>query len=262
MRFDKIFLDKMRSIIRFYEELIQEYQVEYLHKYRVHLRKIHAYNEIFFQDIYQIKANSLSKLLKKVIKPSSLLRDLDLFIIEIDSFDVSFETKERLREIFQQQREILLNEIKSDAYKKNLYELSEIFSIDPLFQSDFDEKKSYEILVTMSENLFGAFILLTKETALKDLHKLRIKFKKFRYALELYEEQFYDKSRQMSTMLDLKELQDLFGIMQDNEVRKTLLESFGNEIDTDEKAILVSSFEINIANAREKLMQLKKECDV
>jgi hypothetical protein len=63
-------------------------------------------------------------------------------------------------------------------------------------------------------------------------------------------------------MFDLKDLQDLFGIMQDNDVRKMLIESLGCEIDASDKAVLISGFEQNIVNAKQKLMRLVRELSV
>jgi CHAD domain-containing protein len=262
MRFDKIFLDKIAYIMSLYEELEQKYEVEHLHKYRVNLRKIYAYNEVFCKSIDEIRAKEFSKLLKKVIKPTSMLRDLDLFLIEMDTLPISSWTKEHLSELFELQREPLLKEIRSEDYQKNLHKISDILSVDDLFQKEFDIKESNEILENMSKKLFSEFFLIKEERSLKDLHKLRIKFKKFRYALELYKEYCDEKDQSINKMFDLKDLQDLFGIMQDNDVRKMLIESLGCEIDASDKAVLISGFEQNIVNAKQKLMRLVRELSV
>ncbi len=260
MRFDAIFLDKMVFVSGFYEALLQEYGAEYLHKYRVNLRKIYAYSEIFCYEIDPISAKEFSKFLKKIIKPTSLLRDLDLFCIEIDSFAITAKSKKHLHVSCEEQRKPLLKEMQSETYKKNLYELEHIFKNNPLFENEFDEQNSYKLLVATSQTLLGAFTSITQETTPKDLHKLRIQFKKFRYALELYDEHFsHDK---LSIMFDLKALQDIFGTLQDNEVRKVLLNSCGGKMDIEEKNLLRDGFEKNIADAREILMELARECDV
>lgn len=262
MKFNQIFLEKFEYIKKLYEVLTKEYEVEHLHKYRVNLRKIYAYNNIFCKNIDENRAKEFSKLLKQVIKPTSLLRDLDLFIIEIDTLTLNSQTKESLCKIFELQREPLLKEIESKDYKKSLYKLAHIFKTETLFKTDFDEINSYTLLSSMSQKLSERFFKISEETALKDLHKLRIKFKKFRYALELYDALFENGSYSVNKMFDLKDLQDLFGIMQDNEVRKMLIESIGDEIGEDDKTLLISGFEKNIINAKQELLRLKKELDV
>lgn len=256
MKFKNIFQDKIDLVEKLYKRLRTAYDVEDLHKYRVNLRKMFAYIQVFGTHIDKENAKIVSALFKKVIKPTSLLRDLDLFLIEIDFMPCCEQSKTRLDQIFSFKRDALLVEFQDDTYKKDLYSLRLLIKNNKLFEADFDKLDKVAILQNMSEKLSKQFNLIDQNSSFEELHKLRIKFKRFRYALEMYLHYFGDEDQKIKNLYDLKELQDLFGIIQDNNTRLGLLAEVSHELVNDEYVLLKGDIDLKIQDAKQKLFYL------
>jgi CHAD domain-containing protein len=253
VKFKNIFQDKIDLALKLYKHLCTDYDVEDLHKYRVTLRKMLAYNQVFGVHINEENSKMVSKLLKNIIRPTSSLRDLDLFLIEIDSLKCSAQTKVKLNQVFTCKRDALVVYFKDDEYKKSLEELKVLTKKNELFESDFRKLDKIAILQNMSEKLSKRFSLLDENSSLEKLHKQRIKFKRFRYALEMYLHYFSDEDPQLENLYDLKELQDIFGIIQDNSARIEFIEDVRHEFETHEIENLLSDLNQKIKNAKQEL---------
>ncbi len=256
MKFKNIFQDKINLVEKLYKHLCVNYDVEDLHKYRISLRKMLAYNQVFGTHMDDENSKIVSKLLKDIIKPTSLLRDLDLFLIEIDSLTCSAQNKTKLNQIFTSKRDLLVDHFKDDEYKKNLQELKVLTKKNELFEGDFHKLDKITILQKMSEKLSKQFSSLDDNSSFKELHKLRIKFKKFRYALEMYLHYYGDKDPQIENLYDLKKLQDIFGIIQDNSARIGFIEDVRTEFETHEIENLLSDLNLKIKNAKQELFSM------
>ena len=256
MKFKNIFQDKIDLVEKLYKSLCTAYDVEDLHKYRVNLRKMFAYTQVFGTQIDKENAKEASKLFKEIIKPTSLLRDLDLFLIEIDFIACCEQSKTRLHQMFTFKRDALLVKFQDDTYKKNLHALKLLTKKNKLFETDFQKLDKVAILQNMSEKLSKQFSLIDQDSSFEQLHKLRIKFKRFRYALEMYLHHFNDENQEIKNLYDLKELQDLFGIIQDNNTRLELLAEVSDELINDEYVLLKSDLNQKIQDAKQKLFCL------
>lgn len=256
MKFKNIFQDKINLVEKLYKHLCMDYDVEDLHKYRVSLRKMLAYNQVFGAQMDEENSKIVSKILKDIIRPTSLLRDLDLFLIEIDSMKCSAQSKTKLHQIFTSKRNALVNHFKDEEYKKNLQELKVLTKKNELFEGDFQKLDKITILQKMSEKLSKQFSSIDANSSFLQLHKLRIKFKKFRYALEMYLHYFSDEDLKIENLYDLKSLQDIFGVIQDNSARIGFIEEVRNEFEIHEIENLLSDLNQKIKNAKQELFRM------
>ena len=262
VKFKNIFHDKINLIENLYEQLCVNYDVEVLHKFRVNLRKIYAYNEVFGKKINEEDSRKFKNLLKKIIKPTSVLRDLDLFLIEIDQMHCSEETKRKLYDTFTLQRDSIVQDFSKPEYRENLQSLKSIMKKNRLFEYNFQKLDKITILRSISIELSREFDKINEATPLEKLHKLRIKFKKFRYALEMYLNYFNDENKEIDNFYNLKELQDLFGTIQDNSIRIEFIESLENGFENDEIIFFKNEMNLKISNAKNELFALVGKKDV
>ena len=256
MKFKNIFQNKIDLVEKLYKSLCTAYDAEDLHKYRVNLRKMLAYIQVFGTHIDKDNAKIVSELFKAIIKPTSLLRDLDLFLIEIASMPCCEHNKANLHKVFALKRDALLVKFKEDTYKQNLDTLRLEMKSNKLFEADFQKLDKVAVLQKMSEKLSKQFNLMNQNSSFEELHKLRIKFKRFRYALEIYQHYFDDENQKIKNLYDLKELQDLFGIIQDNNMRLELLAVVSDELINDEYTLLKTNLNLEIEDAKQKLFSL------
>ena len=72
----------------------------------------------------------------------------------------------------------------------------------------------------------------------------------------MYLHHFNDENQEIKNLYDLKELQDLFGIIQDNNTRLELLAEVSDELINDEYVLLKSDLNQKIQDAKQKLFCL------
>ncbi|WP_345993929.1 CHAD domain-containing protein [Sulfurimonas sp. HSL-1716] len=260
MKFEKSFKNKMVLAKRLYKKLHLDNDIELLHRYRVNLRKIYAYSEIYGKKTDKKRALNLSALLKKLLKPTSSLRDLDLFLAEIDSIDCAQETKEKLRKIFAPKRnKKFLALLRDKEYKRSVKELKSLGKSTKILIRGIEKASRYEIIKKSAKNVYKRFAKIDHKTSLHELHKLRIAFKKFRYALDAYEKHLDKEDKALKKVYDLKELQDSFGNIQDNSKRLQLINRNKKQFTKEQLSELQAYFNMKIRDAKEKLFALIKK---
>lgn len=260
MKLKKVFQKKVATVSKLYEKLPKEENIEDLHQYRVNIRKLQSYLEVY-EENFSAKVNAkISKLLKILLKPTSVVRDLDLFLLEIEKLDFSSDTKEKLSNLFMFKREKIFDDlIHNKRYKKSLKKLNSIVKESSFNAKELKKKESVEILKHMNTVIVDKCRVFDEKTPLYELHSLRKDFKKFRYAYELHQQQFTKEGILINTFSDLKEVQELFGILQDNATRLKFIKKIKPGLEEKEFEALSSYFEEQIENAREKLFHVIQE---
>ncbi len=260
MKFKKSFKKKIALVQTLYKKLRLESDIELLHKYRVNLRKIYAYSEVYGKKIDKKSSVKLTKILKKLLKPTSVIRDLDLLLLEIDRVECDKETKEKLHTIFSAKREKKFKALlRSDTYKESIKELNLMDKKGKIFIYDLQKADKYAIISAMGEKLYDAFYKIDETTSLHQFHKLRIEFKKFRYALEAYTKYFNQEDKNVVNLYDLEEIQELFGTLQDNHIRAQLIKSIKKELDRKQYHKLMDHFDQKIDDTKQQLFTLMKD---
>ena len=257
MGFKRSFKNKTAAVERLYKKLHLDNDIELLHKYRINLRKLYAYSEVYGKQVDKKSSAELSGVLKKLLKPTSALRDLDLFLVEIEQMGCRPKIQERLHKIFISIREKKFRSFLNDEeYKKNIKRLNSMLKKSKLFIYKIEDIDKYAIISKMGKKIYDKFHKIDYNTSLEELHDLRIEFKKFRYALEAYEKYFQKDKRVFDGMYDLKEVQESFGIIQDNNKRLQFIGKVENKFTKKEQRELKAYFELKIRDAKRELFTL------
>lgn len=259
MDFRNWFEDRVILVSKIYTQLLKKDDVELLHQYRVNLRKLYACSEIYAKEIDPKSSKEFSKLIKNMLKPTALLRDIDLFLLDIKSLMCSDKLKNILYNIIVLKREVVFktyrDTLKSDEYKNSIEILTSIAKEREFFIYAIDMIETDKIITDVQKKRYLEFSKVNMHTSFGELHTLRKDFKKFRYALEIYEHCFSSGEAVSYDAHKLKRLQDLFGAIQDNYVRLNLLKSIENDLFYDELLKLKTHYIIKLLSAKEELFK-------
>lgn len=239
-----------------------KYDVEILHQYRVNLRKLHACSDVYTKEVDKQYAKYLSKNIKYLLKPTSSLRDLDLLLIESKLIECSENTKNKLYKVVYSHREKLYKDsisiLMTAEYKNSLETLYLATREGTYFLNNLEKLDKYKIIKKLETNIYSEFSEIDENTPLGELHSLRKKFKKFRYAQDIYKLCFDNFTDTPNEIKKLKKLQDLFGAIQDSDVRLNFIRDMKNEFSKEEFFELESYFKVELLMAKEMLFKLQQ----
>lgn len=259
MKFKKWFKHRVIRITDLFERIKNDYDEERVHKYRINLRRLYALSEVYAKEIDEKSAKKFSKLIKNILKPTADLRDLDLFINEIDNIKCKQQTMKTVHAVFGSKREKAFkkykNTLKSTKYKKRLKKLKAIAKKSDFFIYEIQNADNYKIIKDTHKSIYEKYNKIDEDTSFKEFHKLRKEFKKLRYGLDMYEECFKKDANKLSTDTSLKELQDAFGAIQDNYVRLKLIEGEKNKFTQKQLLELESFFKLKLEESKQKLLK-------
>ena len=222
-----LFLSIYKEIKRLKSDYLQDHDEEILHSLRVNLRKVRSLLKIFngvfdekvtlfFGENFKILANSTNK-----------KRDLDIFLgflseqkhaneliyfvqkaLNLEYENVKSYLSDEENYAFLKEWEIFLNE--GEFYRSRLFNVS---------LSRLGSFKLRTLLVLAQKRLKS----LDQDCPNESFHKIRIELKKVRYTYEFLSEIFYfDGLKKYEERL--KDMQDIFGTLQDYDVWLGILE--------------------------------------
>ncbi|WP_294965838.1 CHAD domain-containing protein [Sulfurimonas sp.] len=259
MKFRMWFESRVSLVSEMHTQLLLEDEIELLHKYRVNLRKLYACSETYVKNINKHSSKKLSKLIKKLLKPTALLRDVDLFLIEIQTLKCSNVSKVKLDAIMKKKREnafkILMQTLCSDEYKKSLKLLIMMTKETEFFVYETHKIDVHKIISEVEKSRYEELSCINMQTSFDSLHNLRKEFKKFRYALDIYEQCFSHNKDMNFDFVKLKRLQGFFGEIQDNFVRLELVKSVKEELDEAEYLEFHNNYELKLFTSKKALFK-------
>jgi len=257
MKFKKWLKKRIGLISVLSTELEDAYDVEALHQYRINLRKLHSYSEVYAKKIDEKGSKEFSKLIKFFLKPTVVLRDLDLFLIEIDAIECSQQTKEQLYKDFNSQREQAFEKfmhiLQSSEYKQKLKKLKLTTKDSGFLMHEVKNIDKDKIIKDKEKEIYNEYKRVDDNTSFEELHKLRKEFKKFRYGFDIYRQCFNKSSDYIEKISDLKVLQDIFGSIQDCYVRLGFIKGIKDQFTKEQWAELEIFFSLKLQNARQEL---------
>lgn len=257
MKFEKWFKQRVARVNELYGNLKNVYDAEKLHKYRINLRKLYSCSEVYAKEVDERRSKKISKIIKHILKPTAALRDLDLFLNEIDLIVCSQKTKVKLHKVFNFKRDKAFKKykdaVKSSRYKKKLKKLKLAIKDKNFFIYNIKYSDNYSVIKKREKKIYDEYNKIDINTSFKELHNLRKEFKKLRYGLDIYEHCFKKDMEKLVDSKNLKELQDIFGAIQDNYVRVELIKSAKDELSKKEYVELVSLFTLRLENSRRRL---------
>lgn len=259
MKIGKILYKTSKNATALYKQLSCEGDIETLHQYRVSLRKLNALNIYYIEKIDKQTYKKLSKLLNNLLKPTAKLRDLDIFLLDSVKLNCSKTCKDDLKyallDLRQTTCKTFKKQIFSSKYINDLKALSNIINKKNILEIKISKSDTKNIILRFSKELFEQLYQINEHSSLKELHKLRIKFKTFRYAL-IACKKCGDISK-FTTLL--KELQDMFGKIQDNNIRVKIVSAIDKKLSTKQKQTLNQELVSNLHDAKAKLFEYAKK---
>ncbi len=228
---------------------IDDTDTEFLHHYRVSLRKIRSVISLF-KGVYDPEQTaSLKDRFSALMAKTGRLRDLDVYLLERDDFyglvpETVHGGLDRMFKLFEAERsgelKKLRSHLRSDAYAAEMKSLEKLFnkrkSLKPgpsadRHALDYAAKliwKRYRKICTIAQGI-------TDATPDEEVHELRIQCKKLRYLMEFFQPLYSDKAIR-SLIASLKKLQETLGNFNDFAVQQESLQAFLNTLDksTDE----------------------------
>jgi len=212
---------------------------EYLHDYRVCLRKarslISLIKEVYPAEIQQ----TLKQRLGDVARRTNELRDLDVYLLEQDSYaglvpealgngiPVMFEDFKKTHE---KAYTSVCRWFNSEAYEQEMHSLEAFFSAADEEPATSASEQPIKSLVTRKilkryRNICKLGLAITPQTEDAEVHELRIEAKKFRYLLEFFAPLY--KTKKIKQLVNrLKVLQDNLGRFNDFSVQQDSLNTY------------------------------------
>lgn len=219
--------------------IIANHDTEFLHDYRVALRKIRSVLSLF-KDVYEEKQTDNIKVqLSDMMAPTGRLRDLDVYLLEKQRYyDLlpkplhvglnkmfTLFTKERKAE-----KAKLARHLRSRTYVK---EISKIFRLFSRRKKLRPGPKAHvgahgyacALIWDRYRKIRKIAIGIGPETDDTEMHKLRIHCKKLRYLMEFFGPLF-PSPEVKALLMPLKQLQDHLGRFNDYSVQQVSLQDF------------------------------------
>ena len=216
--------------------LIDDLDTEFLHQWRVSLRKVRSVLTLFKGVVATDTLDELKQDFKDIMQDTNLMRDRDVYLLSKDDYFAlvpphAHPGLEVLFELLQQDRDEAFGKVKamleSKAYKKQIKSIQKLFENPKALpkgpKADAPSKafaadlvlKRYKKVCKLAGNI-------TDKTPDESIHELRIQCKKLRYLIESAQPLFNVK--QVKRLLKtLKGLQAHLGSFNDQSVQQNTL---------------------------------------
>lgn len=219
--------------------IIADHDTEFLHDYRVQIRKIRSVLSLF-KGVYDTDQTAeLKARFSALAAPTGRLRDLDVYLLERDAYRALLPESlqpglDALFDIFSEQRgaeqQALTRHLRSAAYKREITALEKLFkrpkNLKPgehAGQAAHDY--ACERIWQHYRKVRKAAASINADTPDDDIHELRIRCKKLRYLIEFFSPVF-PKPALGKLLKPLKRLQENLGLFNDYSVQQESLQAF------------------------------------
>lgn len=219
--------------------VVADIDTEFLHDYRVSLRRIRSVISLFKGVFSDDQTATLKKTFSDMMTPTGRVRDLDVHLLEKDIYyslvphtlhtglDAMFGQfqKERMQELAR-----LTRRLRSKAYQSQMAELTALFNTTEGLQPGPNALRgAYDYACALIWKRYRKVCKIarsiTPETPDEVVHDLRIDCKKLRYLMEFFAPLF-DAKDFKSILKPLKKLQDNLGLFNDYSVQQEALQQF------------------------------------
>ncbi|WP_120635227.1 CHAD domain-containing protein [Ruegeria sp. EL01] len=219
--------------------VIADTDTEFLHDYRISLRKIRSVISLFKGVLSESQTVELKQLFSELMAPTGRMRDLDVYLLEKDMYfklippnlhaglQAMFDEfhEERAQEFSRLKRRL-----RSAAYDRTMKDLSATFDgANQLEPGQNAQRGAYGYACTLiwkrNRKVCKLARSISKDTPDELVHDLRIDCKKLRYLMEFFAPLF-DANDFKAIIKPLKKLQDNLGLFNDFSVQQEALLSF------------------------------------
>ncbi|WP_461423747.1 CHAD domain-containing protein [Ketobacter sp.] len=209
---------------------------EYLHDYRVCLRKVRSLVSLLKGVFPQAVFLELKKRLGLLAGKTNKLRDLDVYLLKQDDYQARLpdNLRDGLPAMFsdfslqqKRARRAVKTWLQSEAYASEINAITGIFrDVGTLPETDLSHQSLQTLIKKKSRKCFRKIgemgVLITPETEDEEVHELRKECKKFRYLLDFFGPLLqHDKVPEMAARL--RKLQNTLGKFNDYSVQQDAL---------------------------------------
>ncbi|WP_353472827.1 CHAD domain-containing protein [Salipiger sp. H15] len=224
--------------------VIADDDTEFLHDYRIALRKIRSVLSLFRHVYGPEQTTELKARFSALMAPTGRLRDLDVYLLERDGFLAMVPEGlqgglERMFALFAEERAAaqagLAAHLRSDAYRDEIAALMALFGKRKLLaRGSRADRPAYDYACRLIWKRYRRICTIAAGigpgTPEHEIHELRIHCKKLRYLMEFFAPLFPDKSFRR-LLKPLKKLQDNLGLFNDYAVQQKSLQAFVDGLD-------------------------------
>ena len=224
--------------------IIADIDTEFLHDYRVALRKIRSVLSLFKGVYSDAQTQDLKSRFSALMAPTGPLRDLDVYLLERGEFyDLLPESLhrglDRMFAMFTAERrdahKTLSRQLRSKAYEREIETLVTLFdSRRKLQRGPNADLPAHDFACRLIWKRYRKICKIATgidaDTADEEIHALRIHCKKLRYLMEFFGPVF-PKAAFKSLIKPLKRLQDNLGLFNDYSVQQENLHAFLSGLD-------------------------------
>ncbi len=222
--------------------LIADIDTEFLHDYRVSLRRIRSVISLFKGVFSEAQTAEFKKTFSELMAPTGRMRDLDVYLLEKDMYfnlvpstlhaglDAMFAQfqKERAQELSR-----ITRRLRSKTYQSQMSDLRALFDgTDNVKPGPNAQRGAYDYACALIWKRYRKVCKIarsiTPETPDESVHGLRIDCKKLRYLMEFFAPLF-DAKDFKSILKPLKKLQDNLGLFNDFSVQQEALLAFTSQ---------------------------------
>ncbi|WP_134681805.1 CHAD domain-containing protein [Paracoccus ravus] len=221
------------------EGIIADHDTEFLHDYRVALRKIRSVISLFRGTYGAEETDLLKRRFSELMVPTGRLRDLDVYLLQRKTYyDLLPETLHDglglmfdifARERRQEQRRIARH-LQSAQYRASMAALEAQFAPEagPARGGEAEHPAldyAHGLIWRRYRKVCKIASRIGADTPDEEIHELRINCKKLRYLMELFAPLF-PRARLKALLAPLKELQENLGLFNDYSVQQASLQEF------------------------------------
>ena len=212
---------------------------EFLHDYRVSLRKVRSVLSLFKGIYSDEQTQTLKQAFADLMSPTGRLRDLDVYLLDRQHYfellpESLHDGLSIMFDLFAVERNDQLKKIsahlKSPAYKNKINALATLFSESDTLQAGANADHSVYLYASMLiwkryRKVCKIARVINPETDDSEVHELRIHCKKLRYLMEFFSP-MYPARKIKGLIKALKHLQDNLGLFNDYSVQQDSLQAF------------------------------------
>lgn len=219
--------------------IVADYDTEFLHDYRIHLRKIRSVLSLFKGVYDEAQTEALKARFSALMQPTGALRDLDVYLLDKQRYydllpESLHEGLDSLFNLLAKQRNTeknqLVRHLQSPSYQHEITNLEKLFTLSTDIKPGINaERPPFEYAADRIGQRYRKVSKIARSigphTSDARIHELRIHCKKLRYLMEFFASVF-SQEELSKTLKSLKGLQDELGLFNDYSVQQENLSLF------------------------------------
>ncbi|MCG6937761.1 MAG: CHAD domain-containing protein [Gammaproteobacteria bacterium] len=219
--------------------ILADIDTEFLHDYRVSLRKVRSVLSLFKGIYSDEQTQKLKQAFADLMSPTGRLRDLDVYLLDREHYFELLPASLHdglgiMFDIFAAERKDELDKLcsylKSRAYKTKINQLAKLFNeADSLPAGENADQPAHQYASMLIWKRYRKVCkiarAITPTTEDAEIHELRIQCKKLRYLMEFFSP-MYPAKKIKGLIKALKVLQDNLGLFNDYSVQQESLQAF------------------------------------